>query len=261
MALLINVLFCTGVGAAGGATPTTPRLPTPQISDAVLIGGPATLYRRPANSSPIMGLFPGSLSVQYPLRPDFRTGSPQVLNAEVYSVQSFKQLPSTASRRGDILRQVTTLQQINAGTLDPRTLTTVTGSRASGAAELPYMFNPFTWQWAAGAVQRLELPGGIRGIRYLVIRAGDSAFFPPEDTHYVFQGLTADGQFYVTVTAPYHPRKVQNVTQRVLRAVGMPGSETDWMDADAEALRQALDQEPSELLALVDNALRSLRLR
>lgn len=268
--MLPALLLCTAL--AGGSGPAETKFPVLSLDTSLLKVGPPSVILIPSDTvGDQSSFFPAYLSARLPASPvlpvsklaQTRYSRPSGVVVQVYSVATLLAVPE--SQRGtEIRREVETLRAINAGTLDPAALIPPRGQAAlTPFKALPYLFRPSEFQWAAGATKRLTLPGGLRGLRYLVIRAGDTGYVPAEKAEYTFQGLSADGRFYVTLNAPYMPAGVLSEAQinRTYTGQQQGFSEMETYDAYALKVERQLDANTTApTVRLLDRLVNSLRL-
>ncbi|GGN43286.1 hypothetical protein [Deinococcus daejeonensis] len=232
--------------------------------------------QEPGAAFPALTLMAGQLSVRYaptvhtelqgvlPRHLEGRVRVPGMKTDVLVTVHAVEALRVASRMDHRLWRQVEVLQRINAGTLDPHTLTVHTGSQTSPDTSLPYLYNPFVMQWAAGAVKQLSLPNGVRGIRYVALRGGDIGFYSADMAEYTYQGLSRDGQFYISVSTAYQPAGIPTraqvnaqytLTQRRYSASAL-------YDADAQRLKTQLDATTNaEPLRRLDALIQSIVLR
>jgi hypothetical protein len=268
--VLPALLLCTAL--ADGYRPAQPVFPALTLDTSLLkVGAPSMILIPSRTVGDQSSFFPAYLSARLPASPvlpvsklaQTRYSRPSGVVVQMYSVAALLAVPE--SQRGlEIRREIESLRAINAGTLDPRTLIPAAGQAALQPFQaLPYLFRPFEFQWAAGAVKKLTLPGGLRGVRYLVIRAGDTGYVPAEKAEYTFQGLSANGQFYVMLTAPYMPAGVLSEAQvnQMYTRQQQGSSEMATYDAYALNVERQMDANTrAPRVLLLDKLVKSIRL-
>jgi hypothetical protein len=113
-------------------------------------------------------------------------------------------------------QQLAALSELLAMRPDPSTFTTVADDGAG--ADLPYLPVEAAPQTLRARMAYVDTDA-LAGISYVTAFSFDASPFTRSDFHYVFQGVSADGEWYVAadwiVTAPTFPRKLRPRDQRV----------------------------------------------
>ena len=269
--LLPTLLFCTAL--ADGYRPSQAVFPKISLNTSLLrIGLPHVTIAPSVTVADQNYFYPAYLDARFspslllPVSDVAKNKfgrSPGVV-MQVHSVAALLALPDSG-RGPEIKGEIETLRAINAGTLNPATLIPPGGQPALRPFRaLPSLFNPSEFQWAAGAVRRMTLPGGLRGVRYLVIRAGDTGYLPAEMTEYTFQGLSADGRFYVTLTMPYMLTGVLSEAQisKTFTKAQLQTSDETTYNAYALNVERKMDADTqAPKILLLDALVNSIRLR
>jgi hypothetical protein len=97
-----------------------------------------------------------------------------------------------------VKEQLTALQQLLSTRPDPATLMAPAAAGASAAA-LPFLPTPEAGQIAVSRVHYVDMPS-MSGVVYLTAFRQDVSPITAKDLWYTFQGLTTDGQWYVSAT-------------------------------------------------------------
>ncbi len=273
--LLLPALLCAAL--ADGYRPAQTVFPKISLNTSLLRIGPPHVAIVPSRTLADRDVYPAYLDARFSPSPVLP--GPEVNQAALFSpfhypapeaqlqVLSVTTLLTAKPGDGSNLRRkcIEALRAINAGTLNPVTLTPFhRHALGTPAPSLPYIMSDHLSQATAGAVKKMVLPGGIRGIRYLVIRAGDIGYLPAEATAYTFQGLSADGKFYVAFSAPVLPSGIKTTAQ-ILKNYPywqyQPFTSSSY-GPYTESLQEQLDANSrSAQVLLLDSVIQSLRLR
>lgn len=175
------------------------------------------------------------------------------------------EVPGTVSfyRVSDLADYTRASQQLEElqSLLDERPdLDTLTATDAeTSSALLPFMLTDAAAQLIDAKGRYIDTPE-LSGVAYLTVLAQDLVPFGKDDFLYTFQGLSADGQWYVTVDfqveAGMFPARVsRRATQRV---VASPDAWMTYRDESIQTLKEAPDDAFTPSLATIDELVRSI---
>ena len=175
------------------------------------------------------------------------------------------EVPGTVSfyRVSDLAEYVRASQQLEdlKSLLDERPdLDALTASDAeTSSGLLPFMLTDAAAQLIDARGRYIDTPE-LSGVAYLTVLAQDLIPFGRDDFWYTFQGLSADGQWYVTVDfqveAGMFPARVTRRTMR--RVVASADAWMRYRDQSIQTLNGAPDDAFTPSLATIDELVRSI---